>query len=162
MKDVIQEKKLPDDISIIQERMADIEYHMFNFLDNHVKQRLASPEFAGTSEKRNLLMAVSKLISTSPTMVYFGQEVGEADNENGGFGTRSRTSIFDYVGVPSHQRWMNNGKFDSWQLSQSEQNLCDFYKRLLNFSIKSPVLMGKFKEIQTSNKDKSQGYYFGI
>jgi hypothetical protein len=20
--------------------------------------------------------------------------------------------FFDYVGVPSHQRWMNNGKFD--------------------------------------------------
>jgi hypothetical protein len=42
-------------------------------------------------------------------MIYFGQEVGEAGNENGGFGTHSRTSIFDRV---SHQRWMNNGKFD--------------------------------------------------
>jgi hypothetical protein len=28
-------------------------------------------------------------------MIYFGQEVGEAGNENGGFGTHSRTSIFD-------------------------------------------------------------------
>jgi hypothetical protein len=26
-------------------------------------------------------------------MIYFGQEVGEAGNENGGFGTHSRTSI---------------------------------------------------------------------
>jgi hypothetical protein len=31
-------------------------------------------------------------------MVYFGQEVGEAGNENAGFGTHSRTSIFDYIG----------------------------------------------------------------
>jgi hypothetical protein len=29
----------------------------------------------------------------SSTMIYFGQEVGEAGNENGGFGTHSRTSI---------------------------------------------------------------------
>jgi hypothetical protein len=34
-------------------------------------------------------------------MIYFGQEVGEAGNENGGFGTHSRTSIFDYVGAKS-------------------------------------------------------------
>jgi hypothetical protein len=33
--------------------------------------------------------------SSAPTMIYFGQEVGEAGNENGGFGTHSRTSIFD-------------------------------------------------------------------
>jgi glycosidase len=162
LKDVIQGKKLPDPISDIQERMADIEHHMFHFLDNHDEQRLASPEFAGTPEKGKPLMAVSTLISTSPTMVYFGQEVGEAGNENGGFGTRSRTSIFDYVGVPSHQRWMNNGRFDGGQLSKSEKDLRDFYKRLLNFTINSPALMGKFKEIQTANRDKTQGYDSGI
>jgi hypothetical protein len=37
-------------------------------------------------------------------MIYFGQEVGEAGNENGGFGTHSELQFFDYVGVPSHQR----------------------------------------------------------
>ena len=162
LKDVIKGKSLPDPLSEIQNRMADIEHHMFHFLDNHDEQRLASEEFAGTPEKGKPLMAVSTLISTSPTMVYFGQEVGEAGNENGGFGTRSRTSIFDYVGVPNHQRWMNNGKFDGGQLSKSEKDLRDFYKRLLNFAIKSPALMGKFQEIQTSNRDKTQGYDAGI
>ena len=162
LKDLIRGKSLPDPMSDIQNRMADIEHHMFHFLDNHDEQRLASAEFAGTPEKGKPLMAVSTLISTSPTMVYFGQEVGEAGNENGGFGTKSRTSIFDYVGVPNHQRWMNNGKFDGGQLSKSEKNLRDFYKRLLNFAIKSPALMGKFQEIQTSNRDKTQGYDAGI
>jgi hypothetical protein len=38
-------------------------------------------------------MVVSTTISSAPTMIYFGQEVGEAGNENGGFGTHSRTSI---------------------------------------------------------------------
>jgi glycosidase len=162
LKAVIQGKSLPDPISDIQNRMADIEHHMFHFLDNHDEQRLASPEFAGTPEKGKPLMAVSTLISTSPTMVYFGQEVGEAGNENGGFGSHSRTSIFDYVGVPNHQRWMNNGKFDGGKLSESEKSLRDFYKRLLNFSIKSPALMGKFQEIQTANRDKSAGFDSGI
>jgi glycosidase len=104
------------------------------------------------------MLVVSTLISSAPTMIYFGQEVGEAGNENGGFGTRSRTSIFDYVGVPNHQRWMNGGKFDGGQLSQSEKELRDFYSILLNFSTKSSALMGNFQEIQSTNRYKTTGY----
>lgn len=162
LKEVIQGKSLPDALSDIQHSMADIEHHMLHFLDNHDEQRLASPEFAGTPEKGKPLMVVSATLGSSPTMIYFGQEVGEAGNENAGFGTHSRTSIFDYVGVPNHQRWMNGGKFDGGQLSQSEKDLRDFYKRLLNFTIKSDALMGNFQEIQSSNRDKTQGYDTGI
>jgi glycosidase len=158
LKDIIRGKSLPDGLSDIQKGMSDIEHHMLHFLDNHDEQRLASPEFAGTPERGKPLMVVSTTISTSPTMVYFGQEVGEAANENAGFGTRSRTSIFDYIGVPNHQRWMNEGKFDGGQLSESEKNLRDFYKRLLNFSINSSALMGSFQEIQTVNRQKNPGY----
>ena len=158
LKDVIRGKSSPDGLSDIQKGMADIEHHMLHFLDNHDEQRLASPEFAGTPERGKPLMVVSTTISTSPTMVYFGQEVGEAGNENAGFGTRSRTSIFDYIGVPNHQRWMNNGKFDGGQLSESEKSLRDFYKRLLNFSIVSPALMGSFQEIQSANRENNAGY----
>ena len=162
LKDVIRGKSLPDGLSDIQKGMRDIEHHMLHFLDNHDEQRLASPEFAGTPEKGKPLMVVSTAISTSPTMVYFGQEVGEAGNENAGFGTHSRTSIFDYIGVPNHQRWMNGGKFDGGQLSQAEKDLRDFYKRLLNFSISSSALMGKFEEIQTVNRHNTKGYDPGI
>ena len=95
-------------------------------------------------------------------MIYFGQEVGEAANENAGFGTHSRTSIFDYIGVPNHQRWMNNGKFDGGQLSQQEKELRDFYKRLLNFSTKSSALMGAFQEIQNINRQNTAGFDSGI
>ncbi|MEC4005397.1 alpha-amylase family glycosyl hydrolase [Flavobacterium sp. SUN052] len=162
LKEVIQGKSLPDGLSDIQKSMADIEHHMLHFLDNHDEQRLASPEFAGTPKKGKPLMVVSATIGSSPTMIYFGQEVGEAGNENAGFGTHSRTSIFDYVGVPNHQRWMNGGKFDGGQLSKSEKELRDFYKRLLNFTLKSDALMGKFQEIQSDNRDKTQGYDAGI
>jgi glycosidase len=162
LKAVIQGKTWPDGLSDIQHRMADIEHNMLKFLDNHDEQRLASPEFAGTPEKGKPLMVVSATISTAPTMIYFGQEVGEAGNENAGFGTHSRTSIFDYIGVPNHQRWMNGGKFDSGQLSQEEKELRDFYKRLLNFSINSSALMGNFQEIQTANRNITPGYDIAI
>ena len=162
LKDIIQGKSLPDGLSDIQNGMADIEHHMLHFLDNHDEQRLASPEFAGTPQKGKPLMVVSTTISTSPTMVYFGQEVGEAGNENAGFGTHSRTSIFDYIGVPNHQRWMNGGKFDGGQLSQDEKELRDFYKKLLNFSLNSSALMGKYQEIQAVNRQSTQGYDPGI
>ena len=162
LKDIIQGRSLPDGLSDIQKGMADIEHHMLHFLDNHDEQRLASAEFAGTPQKGKPLMVVSTAISSSPTMVYFGQEVGEAGNENAGFGTHSRTSIFDYIGVPNHQRWMNGGKFDGGQLTRDEKELRDFYKRLLNFSINSSALMSKFEEIQALNRNNTKGYDPGI
>ena len=162
LKAVIQGKTWPDGLSDIQNRMADIEHNMLHFLDNHDEQRLASPEFAGSPQKGKPMMVVSTTISSSPTMIYFGQEVGEAGNENAGFGTHSRTSIFDYIGVPNHQRWMNGGKFDGGQLSTDEKDLRDFYKRLLNFSINSTALMGGFQEIQSINRQSTKDYDAGL
>ena len=158
LKQIVQGKSLTDPITDIQKGLADIEHHMLHFLDNHDEQRLASPEFAGSAENGKPLMVVSATISTSPTMIYFGQEVGEAGNENGGFGSHSRTSIFDYVGVPNHQRWMNGGKFDGGKLTPSEKSLRDFYKRVLNFTLKSSALVGDFKEIHSANTTITDGY----
>lgn len=162
LKAIIQGNAMPEPLSDIQDGMKDIEHHMLHFLDNHDEQRLASPEFAGTPEKGKPMMVVSATISSSPTMIYFGQEVGEDGKENAGFGTHSRTSIFDYIGVPHHQRWMNGGKFDGGQLSDSEKMLRDFYKRLLNFTIKSDALMGKFQDIQAINRNETKRYGAGM
>ncbi len=162
LKAVIQGNAMPDPLSNIQKGMADIEHHMVHFLDNHDEQRLASPEFAGTPEKGKPMMVISATISSSPTMIYFGQEVGEDGKQDAGFGKPSRTSIFDYIGVPHHQRWMNGGKFDGGQLSKSEKELRDFYRRLLNFTIKSDALMGKFQEIQDYNREKTLNYDAGM
>jgi hypothetical protein len=124
IKDVIQGNRRQMNC-LPYKQLADIEHHMLHFPDNHDEQRLASP---GNATKGKPLMVVSTTISTSP-MVYFGQEVGEAGNENAGFGTHSRTSIFDYIGVPNHQRWMNGGKFDGGQLTQEEKTCVIFYKK---------------------------------
>ena len=147
-----------DHIPKVQEDLADIEHHMLHFLENHDEQRIASPDFAGFAENGKPSMVVSTTISTSPTMIYFGQEVGEPGAENAGFGSPTRTSIFDYIGVPHHQRWMNHKKFDGGQLSESEKELRDFYKRLLNFTINSNALMGDYKEIHYYNKDHTDKY----
>ena len=147
-----------DHIHTVQSGLQDIEHHMLHFLENHDEQRIASPEFVGKAEIAKPAMVVSATISSSPTMIYFGQEVGEDGSEDAGFGKPSRTSIFDYIGVPAHQRWMNNKHFDGGQLTENEQLLRDFYKRLLNFTVSSPALMGGYKEVHYYNKEHTPTY----
>ncbi len=158
LKNIVQGRGLPKHISAIQKDLSDIEHHMLHFLENHDEQRLASPQFAGDAKRGMPLMVVSATLSSSPTMVYFGQEVGESGAIDAGFGKQSRTSIFDYVGVPHHQRWMNEGKFDGGQLSEEQKQLRDFYKRLLNFTIHSSAMMGAFQQIQDFNLEAGLGY----
>jgi len=91
-------------------------------------------------------------------MLYFGQNVGEPGDGDMGFGSESRTSIFDYCGVPAHQRWMNNGKFDEGQLSPAEKELNHFYKTLLSFSAHSEALLGEYREIHFFNRENTDEY----
>ena len=158
IKNVMQGRGLTDNIPLIQEDLKDIEHNMLHFLENHDEQRIASPEFAGNALKGKPAMVVSATISTSPTMVYFGQELGEDGSENAGFGSPSRTSIFDYVGVPSLQRWVNNMNFDGGKSTKEESDLRDFYKRLLNFTINSDALMGEYQDIHQYNRDNINYY----
>ncbi|MCJ7465636.1 MAG: alpha-amylase family glycosyl hydrolase [Maribacter sp.] len=158
LKHIMQGHGWTDHMPKVQEGMQDIEHHMLHFLENHDEQRIASPDFAGDARIGMPAMVVSATISTSPTMIYFGQEVGEPAKENAGFGSPTRTSIFDYIGVPSHQRWVNNKKFDGGQLSENEKALRDFYKRLLNFTITSEALMGEYRDIHYFNRERTQNY----
>ena len=158
IKHIMQGHGWTDHIPVVQKGLADIEHHMLHFLENHDEQRIASPDFAGDAHKGKPAMVVSATISSSPTMIYFGQEVGEPGAEDAGFGDPTRTSIFDYIGVPHHQRWVNNKNFDGGQLSEEEKNLRDFYKRLLNFTISSDALMGAYEEIHFYNKERTDSY----
>ena len=158
IKNIMQGRGLTDHIPPIQEGLKDIEHHMLHFLENHDEQRIASPEFAGKAKIAKPAMVVSATISTSPTMVYFGQELGEDGSEDAGFGSTSRTSIFDYVGVPAFQRWVNDKKFDGGQSTKEELKLRDFYKRLLNFTISSDALMGEYADIHQYNRQKTLNY----
>lgn len=159
LKNIIQGHGSADHLAAIFQGQSDIEHHLLHFLENHDEQRIASPAFAGKAEKAKPAMVLSATISTSPTMIYFGQDVGEPGDGNAGFGSATRTTIFDYWGVPAHQRWMNNGAFDGGQLSVEEKNLHEFYKNLLNFTIQSKALAGKYQELHTYNRANTPGYY---
>ena len=158
IKSVMQGRGKTDHIPPILDDLKDIENHMLHFLENHDEQRIASLEFAGNPEKGMPAMVVSATSTTSPTMIYFGQEVGEDGSEDAGFGSPTRTSIFDYIGVPAHQRWMNRGAFDGGQLSQDEKSLRYFYKRLLNFTIESDAMVGAYEDIHSYNRQNTDGY----
>ncbi|MGG5486338.1 alpha-amylase family glycosyl hydrolase [Gaetbulibacter sp. PBL-D1] len=158
LKHVMQGHGSTYNIPPIQEDLKDIEHHMLHFLENHDEQRIASPDFAGNAEKGKPAMVVSATISTSPTMVYFGQEFGEKAEEDLGFGDPTRTSIFDYGSVPSVVRWVNNKQFDGGQSTEAEKTLRDFYKRLLNFTIKSDALMGDYQDLQHYNQQHTEWY----
>ena len=158
LKRIMQGKGSTDELVQIQEELADIEHHMLHFLENHDEQRIASPEFAGDARKGMPAMVVSATIGSSPTMLYFGQHVGEPGAEEPGFGSPGRTSIYDYIGVPNHQRWMNHGKFDGALLSDNERELHQFYSTLLNFTKNSVALTGAYREIHSFNREQTPWY----
>jgi glycosidase len=84
-------------ISYCLEELSDIRPRMLHFLENHDEQRIASSFFAGDALRAFPAMILIATVSTSPFMIYFGQEVGEPGNDAEGFsGLDGRTSIFDY------------------------------------------------------------------
>lgn len=158
LRGLIKGERFASEIIGVQNNVIDIEAHMLHFLENHDEQRIASTDFAGDANKAKPAMVVSSLIGSSPTMLYFGQDVGEAGDGDAGFGKATRTSIHDYSGVPAHQRWMNGGKFDGGMLNPSEIELRHFYRRLLNFSARSSALNGDYAEIHSMNVANTSGY----
>ena len=158
LKLVMQGKGPTSALIETQQRMADIEHHMLHFLENHDEQRIAAPQFAGDAKKGLPAMVVSATISTSPTMLYFGQHVGEPGAEDAGFGKASRTTIFDYFGVPQHQKWMNGGKFDGGALTADAKALHAYYEKLLSFTASAPALLGEYTELHSVNLAAGTAY----
>ncbi|HVV56562.1 MAG TPA: alpha-amylase family protein [Mucilaginibacter sp.] len=132
---------------------------MLRFMENHDEQRIASRYFAGDPWLAVPGMIVTAALNVGPIMIYSGQEVGEpADGAEGFSGDDGRTSIFDYWGVPEHQKWMNGGKFDGGGLSASQKDLRNFYSRLLNLARSEEALRsGKFWELMIANEHQ-QGF----
>lgn len=158
LREIMNGKTSTDVLVDVQQTYADIDANLLRFLENHDEQRIASPEFAGNADKGKPAMVVSTTIGRGPIMIYFGQSVGEDGSEELGFGDPSRTTIFDYAGVPAHQRWMNDGQFDGGQLKPEEKSLRDFYERLLSFSAKSPAMMGDYADLHKVNRSASPDY----
>ncbi|WP_234461981.1 alpha-amylase family glycosyl hydrolase [Pedobacter segetis] len=136
---------------------------MLRFLENHDEERIASKGFAGDANFALPAMVVTATLGKSPVMVYFGQEVGEPAKGIEGFGKDdNRTTIFDYWGVPNHQKWMNNGLFDGGQLDENQKDLREFYKNLLKISSQNEAISnGDFYEVpqQEINNNRVYAYF---
>ncbi|MDB5139155.1 MAG: hypothetical protein JWR12_1071 [Mucilaginibacter sp.] len=134
-----------------------IDDHMLRFMENHDEQRIASDYFAGDAWLAVPGMIVSATLSNGPVMVYFGQEVGEPASGVEGFSSDDgRTTIFDYWGVPEHQKWVNNGLLNGGQLLPDQQKLRNFYSILLNAVANNEALnAGKFWELMLANEHQS-------
>lgn len=159
LKAIMQGRGKVSDLVSVHDDVADIASHMLHFLENHDEQRIASPDFAGDAEKGKPALAVSALISSAPTLLYFGQDVGEDGSEETGFGDPTRTTIFDYAGVPAHQRFMNNGKFDAGQSTEEEKALHSFYKDVMNIAATHSAINGRYKSLHALNLSEKDSAY---
>ncbi|WP_076921056.1 alpha-amylase family protein [Pseudoalteromonas sp. SK20] len=158
LKAIMQGKQAASSIFNAQQKVADIEQHMLHFLENHDEQRIASPDFAGDAAWGKPAMVVSHLISRSPSLLYFGQDVGEDGSEEAGFGKPTRTSIFDYIGVPAHQAWMNNGKFDGGQLTAEQAQLRQYYISIMALNDLPAIVAGDMAQLMITGSDSVVGF----
>lgn len=131
--------------------------HMLRFLENHDETRIAADSFAGNAWYAVPGMVVTATLSTGPILIYNGQEVGEPAKGTSGFsGDDGRSTIFDYWGIPKHQKWMNDGAFDGGKLDESSKKLRQFYSKLLNVSvINEAISRGSFYELVQANQNSA-------
>ena len=144
------------DISTVWQKESNgFSQHMLRFLENHDEERIASKGFANNPWYAVPGMVVTATLSSGPVMIYNGQEVGEPAQGAEGFGgDDSRSSIFDYWGLPQHQKWMNNGAFDGGKLNEDEQKLRQFYSSLLQLATRNEAIAkGSFYELLAANKN---------
>jgi len=136
--------------------------HMLRFLENHDEERIASAGFAGKAELALPAMVVSATLGSGPVMLYSGQEVGEPGKGKEGFGgDDNRTTIFDYWGVPYHQKWMNGGAFDGALLDENQKNLRAYYQQLLKVTSTSDAIAnGEIYDVPQTGNMNNRMYAF--
>ncbi|EAR09035.1 alpha-amylase family protein [Reinekea blandensis] len=158
LKAIVQERTDSRALDGEQAKLDDIDEHLLRFLENHDEQRIAHPEFAGSGERGWPAMIATALLGRGPVMLYFGQAQAERADQDLGFGKASRTTIFDYAGVPAHQAWMNNGRFDGGGLTPGQMDLDAAYQRLLTLAGEEPALLGEFISLHQDNLNPEDGY----
>lgn len=141
-----------------QERHAAIDRRLLRFVENHDEHRIAAPDFAGDARLGVPAMLVSASMGASAVLLYFGQEVGEPGAGDAGYGNPGRTTIFDYWGVPAHQRWVNGGAYDGGALSAEERALRQAYQRILRTASQSALFDGEWVDLHRHNLGLGQGY----
>jgi glycosidase len=150
LKKITRQEGSTDWLRGIWQHLRGINHRMLRFLENHDEQRIASPDFVDDPWHALPAMMVSATWHQGPVMLYFGQEVGEPASEASGFSSADgRTTIFDYWGVPAHQKWLNNGNYDGALLAENRQHLRSYYVELMQFCRKyEAIRSGHFYDLQ--------------
>jgi len=139
-----------------QNESGDFSNHMLRFLENHDEHRLNTPAFAAHNFWSTIpAMFITAALHDGPLMIYFGQEFGEKAQDKEGFNQADdRTSMFDFWAVNTHQRWLNDGKFDGGLLTHFERQVDHFYSDLLSYIKKNKAIQdGKFFDLQYAQND---------
>ena len=121
-------------------KQVDIEHHLLHFLENHDEQRIASPDFAGTCRKGKPAMVVSRHHQHLPTMICTSGGGGRAGGGRARLWRPTRTSIFDYIGVPP-PALDERGAFDGGQ-STPKKRPARFLPPPAQLHDQQPTLMG--------------------
>lgn len=153
IRNVICGHQPTSDITFCWQRVENVQSHMLNFLENHDEQRIASDYFVGNAEKAIPGLHVSTWMNTNPTMIYFGQELGERGMDAEGFsGLDGRTTIFDYWSVDSMVKWGNGGRFDGKALSKEQKALRKHYIAALHIARDEKcIVQGGFYDLMYAN-----------
>ena len=164
LRHIIEGKGSVEHINTVVDDLKGLHAYMLRFLENHDEQRIASEYFAGDPFKAIPGMVISATLYSGPVMIYFGQEVGEPAAGMEGFsGEDGRTTIFDYWGVPEHQKWMNSGAFDGGALSKEQKELRNIYRELLNFCRNEEVIQkGNLLNLDALNRTNHPEYHDSI
>lgn len=156
LRSIVQGQGTAEAITYAWQAVDDIKEYMLNFMENHDEQRIASQFFAGNGEKGFPAMAVSTLISSSPVMVYAGQELGEDAHEAEGFsGFDGRSTIFDYWKVGSLcalQKMFGGEQIEKLSIQESQIAVLKLYQQLLKIANSEVVAEGKFYDLMWLNQ----------
>ncbi|WP_459488857.1 alpha-amylase family glycosyl hydrolase [Aquirufa sp. ROCK-SH2] len=150
------EASTQDITRVWQNESGDFSNHMLRFLENHDEHRLNTPAFAAHNFWSSIpAMVITAALHDGPLMVYFGQEFGEKAQDKEGFNQADdRTSMFDFWAVNTHQRWLNEGKFDGGLLNHFERQVDHFYTDLLAYIKKNKAIQnGQFFDLQYAQND---------
>lgn len=126
---------------------------MVNFLENHDEVRFGSVEFSGNPASVIPSLVVSTMMSKSPFLLYYGQELGERATDNEGFaGNNNRSTIFDYWSYGTLRRWYSNGKCDGAIMTPQEKWLRSVYQKVLSLCNTNKALSkGSFYDLMYVN-----------
>jgi len=154
IKGIYDDGKWANDVTDI-ERHTQMAGQRVRYVENHDEVRVGNPnQWGGRGPKAGLAAFTALALSgTDALMIYNGQEFGEkAEGESGFSGDDGRTTIFDYWGVKSLQRWLNWGTFAGGFLRDEEKELREAYRRILKTVDEPLFAQGLFYDLNDANR----------